>query len=128
MRRVLPAIFALSALSMTATITTAVAALDPSGTWMRGDGTARVLIAPCGPDVCATNIWIKDSSSSEAVGDKLVMKIKPKAYGLLTGTAFDAKRNLTYSMEMTVEKDRLKTRGCVISGMICKETDWSRVQ
>lgn len=126
MRRLLTlALLASVPLSLSATADTPA---DANGTWMRGDGNARVRIEPCGSDVCAINIWIKDTSGGEEVGDKLVMSVKPKGDNVLVGTAFDPKRNLTYSMQMTVEKDRLETKGCVINGMICKNTTWSRAQ
>ena len=41
---------------------TGESAPDPSGTWNRGDGNAKVRIAPCGSNICATNVWIKDTS------------------------------------------------------------------
>lgn len=101
---------------------------DISGVWMRGDGNARVRIAPCGSDVCATNLWIKDTSGGEAVGDRLVMTMKPTSASTLSGKAYDAKRNLTYSMTIKVKKNSLSTRGCVLGGVICKNVGWSRVK
>lgn len=106
----------------------AMAAPDPSGVWSRGDGNARVRIAPCGSDICATNVWIKDTSGGEAVGDKLVMTLKPKSADTLTGQAFDAKRKLTYSIQLKVEKQSLVTRGCVVGGLVCKSVNWSRAR
>ncbi len=100
---------------------------DPMGIWMRGDGNARVRMAPCGTDICATNLWIKDPSGGEAVGDKLVMSVTPKSDTTLAGEAYDEKRNLTYSMEIKVAPDSLSTRGCVIGGLICRNVSWSRV-
>jgi uncharacterized protein (DUF2147 family) len=100
---------------------------DPSGTWMRGDGNAKVRIAPCGANICATNQWIKDTSGGENVGDKLVMTVKPKSADTLSGKAFDPKRNLTYSIQVTVKKSALVTRGCIVGGLLCKNVNWSRV-
>ena len=51
-------------------------AADISGQWARGDGNAKVKIAPCGSDVCAVNTWIKPGTPKEKEGDKLVMSIK----------------------------------------------------
>jgi uncharacterized protein (DUF2147 family) len=100
---------------------------DPSGVWMRGDGNARVRIAPCGSSICAVNLWIKDTSGGEAVGDKLVMTVQPKSADTLAGKAFDAKRNLTYSIQIKVAKSSLTTRGCVVGNLVCKSVSWSRV-
>ncbi|HSI41249.1 MAG TPA: DUF2147 domain-containing protein [Xanthobacteraceae bacterium] len=99
---------------------------DVTGEWTRSDGNARVRIAPCGSKVCATNVWIKDPSGGEAVGDRLVMTVSAKGDDTLAGTAYDAKRSLTYSMEMKVGPDKLHTRGCVLADMICRTVSWTR--
>lgn len=100
---------------------------DPMGVWMRDDGNARVRMAPCGEDICATNLWIKDTSGGEDVGDKLIMSVTPKGTDTLAGKAYDPKRNLTYSMEIKVSPSSLDTRGCVIGGLVCRNVSWSRV-
>jgi uncharacterized protein (DUF2147 family) len=98
---------------------------DARGVWMRSDGNARVRIAPCGQKLCATNLWIRDTSKGENVGDRLVMTLKPVSDSTLEGSAYDAKRKLTYSMTLTVAGKRLTTRGCVIGGLICKNVYWT---
>jgi uncharacterized protein (DUF2147 family) len=98
---------------------------DARGVWMRGDGNARVRIAPCGQNLCATNLWIRDTSKGENVGDRLVMTLKPVSDSTLKGTAYDAKRGLTYSMTLKVAGKRLTTRGCIIGGLICKDVNWT---
>lgn len=100
---------------------------DPMGVWMRDDGNARVRMAPCGEDICATNLWIRDTSGGEDVGDKLIMSVTPKGTDTLAGKAYDPKRNLTYSMEIKVSPSSLDTRGCVIGGLVCRNVSWSRV-
>jgi len=98
---------------------------DPSGTWMRDDGNARVRIAPCGDKICATNEWIGDTSKGEAVGDRLVMSLKPKDASTLEGTAFDEKRDRSYSMTLKVKPNGLVTRGCVLGGLVCRNVSWA---
>ncbi|WP_246683029.1 DUF2147 domain-containing protein [Mesorhizobium sp. B2-1-3A] len=106
----------------------AASAPDPSGTWNRGDGNAKVRIAPCGSNICATNVWIRDTSGGEAVGDRLVMTLRPKSADTLAGKAFDAKRALTYAIQLKVAGQRLVTRGCVAGGLVCKSVNWSRAR
>ncbi len=106
----------------------AASAPDPSGTWNRGDGNAKVRIAPCGSNICATNVWIKDTSGGEAVGDKLVMTLKPKSADTLSGKAYDAKRAMTYAIQLKVAGQSLVTRGCVVGGLVCKSVNWSRAR
>ncbi|TXI12502.1 MAG: DUF2147 domain-containing protein [Rhizobium sp.] len=97
------------------------------GLWARGDGNARVRVAPCGSDICAINTWIKPGTSSEKAGDKLIMTIKPDADGRYVGNAFDPQRDLNYRITLTVSGDRMTTRGCIIAGLICKGVDWTRI-
>lgn len=100
---------------------------DPSGVWLRDDGNARVRIAPCGTDICATNLWIKDTSGGEEVGDRLVLTLKPEGADSLKGEAFDPKRNRRFAMTLTVKPDGLSTRGCIV-GVLCKTVTWTPVQ
>ena len=98
---------------------------DAGGVWLRDDGNARVKIAPCGEKLCATNLWIRDTSKGEDVGDKLIMTLKPNSSSSLKGTAYDPKRKLTFSMTLRIASRGLTTRGCVIGGLICKNTSWT---
>ncbi|WP_420103460.1 DUF2147 domain-containing protein [Bosea sp. (in: a-proteobacteria)] len=100
-------------------------ALD--GTWMRDDGNARVRIAPCGDKICATNLWIGDTSKGEAPGDKLVMDLSQQPDGSFSGTAYDAKRDSTYSMTVKVGKGELTTRGCILAKLLCRDVGWKAV-
>lgn len=103
-------------------------AADPSGVWMRDDGNARVRIAPCGAKICATNLWIGDTSKGEEPGDRLVMSLRPKSPDTLAGTAYDAKRERTYSITVKVSGDTLLTRGCILGGLLCKNVYWQSAQ
>ncbi|ODA67123.1 hypothetical protein A7A08_01869 [Methyloligella halotolerans] len=98
---------------------------DVSGTWIRGDGNAHVRIAECGESLCATNVWIGDTSKGEEVGDKLIMTLQPKSDTTLAGQAYDPKRGLTFSMTIKTVSSGLTTRGCVVGGIICKSASWS---
>ncbi len=103
-------------------------AADINGQWARGDGNAKVKIAPCGSDICATNTWIKPGTPKEKTGDRLVMSIKPTSDGEYSGTAFDPQRDLTYKLTVSVKGDTMTTKGCVLAGIVCKGVDWSRIQ
>ena len=102
-------------------------AADIEGQWARGDGNAKVRIAPCGTNICAVNTWIKPGTPREKAGDRLVMTIKAGADGVYTGKAFDPQRDLTYRITVTVTGDHMATRGCVIAGLICRGVDWTRI-
>lgn len=101
-------------------------ALSPLGLWARGDGVAKVKIAPCGGKLCATNTWIRPGTSGEKAGDVLVMSVKQEG-DTYNGSAFDPQRDLTYRMTMTVKAQSMVTRGCVLGGLLCKSVNWSRI-
>ena len=117
----------LVALSLSGSIAgwTEAFAAGPRGVWLRDDGNARVEFEPCGDKLCATNLWIKDTSNGEEVGDKLVMTLQPEAPGKLVGTAYDRKRDRTYSLTITVGQDEMTTRGCILAGLLCKRVNWT---
>ena len=117
--------FILVAAMLSATATHASQEADPRGVWLREDGNARVKIAPCGDAMCATNLWIKDTSKGEEVGDKLIMTLKPQSPTTLSGEAYDPKRDMSYAIKVTVGKNSLTTRGCIVAGMLCKNVSWT---
>jgi uncharacterized protein (DUF2147 family) len=103
-------------------------AASPQGVWMRGDGKARVRIAPCGDDLCAVNLWIRPGVHNEKVGDKLVMSVRQDKDAHWTGKAYDPQRKLTYKLTMILsDASRMTTSGCVLGGLICKDAHWTRV-
>lgn len=104
-----------------------VNAADLNGDWFRDDGNTRIRIAPCEGKLCATNMWVKDTSKDEEVGDQLLMSLKRESEEKFIGIAYDSKRKRTYRITITVESDRLITRGCVAFGLLCKGTGWKRV-
>lgn len=102
--------------------------LSPDGEWLRGDGNARVLIAPCGDKLCATNLWIRDTSNGEEVGDKLVLSLNRRSDTRFVGSAYDPKRNNTYSITVSVGARGLNTRGCILFGLLCRDVHWTLVE
>lgn len=105
----------------------AAQASELGGEWARGDGKARVRVEPCGSDLCATNIWIKPGTPRERQGDRLVMSIRERGEGHYSGTAFDTRRNRTYRLTVTIDGDRLTTKGC-LAGVICRSIGWTRIE
>lgn len=63
----IPVLAAFAAAMLTAAASQAQQPADPSGVWLRDDGNARVRIAPCGSNICATNLWIGDTSRGEVL-------------------------------------------------------------
>lgn len=104
----------------------AAQAEDIFGTWMRGDKAARVTVAHCGASICATNVWIRDPvGQREKVGDRLVFKIN-RGGDSWTGTAYDPQRNLEFAAALHADGADMTTRGCMLGGLACKTTSWTR--
>lgn len=102
-------------------------AADIDGLWARGDGNAKVRIAPCGTNICAVNTWIKPGTPKEKKGDKLVMTLNPGADSVYSGTAFDPQRDMTYKITVSVKGDAMTTKGCIVAGLLCKGVNWTRI-
>ena len=103
------------------------AAHDPRGQWLRADGVARVNVAPCGPDLCMTNVWIRPGVSDEKVGDYIRFDVRVVSPGRLQGTGHNQRRDLAFSTDIYVAGDAMTTGGCLMGGLICKSTPWTRV-
>lgn len=122
MRRILPIVV------LTLALPSAAYAVTPFGQWARGDGNARVRVAKCGADICATNTWIKPGTPSEKKGDVLVMTIAPVSDGHYEGSAYDPQRKMTYKMTLDVSGDNMTTKGCVLGGLLCKGVNWTKIK
>jgi uncharacterized protein (DUF2147 family) len=116
-----------SALALAVAAATGAAANEIDGTWLRDDGNARVRIAPCGEKICATNLWIGDTSKGEAPGDRLVMTLEKQPDGSFSG-AYDPKRERSYAMTITAKPGALVTRGCILGRLICRDVNWTAAQ
>ncbi|MDB5524999.1 MAG: hypothetical protein JWM58_2762 [Rhizobium sp.] len=103
-------------------------AASPMGQWARGDGNAKVRLAQCGANICATNTWIKPGTPSEKAGDVLVMKVAPVSDSQYSGSAFDPQRNMNYKITLTLNGDTMTTKGCVLGGLLCKGVNWTKIK
>ena len=108
--------------------TTVASAADIDGNWSRSDGRARVKIARCGGDICATNTWIRPGTPSEKTGDVLVMKVRKVSDGRYSGSAFDPQRDMSYKITLDVSGDRMTSKGCILGGLLCKGVGWTRIR
>ena len=97
-----------------------------TGDWWRSDGALRINVAPCGDRLCAVNTWTRDTGGSHAVGDRLVMTVQPREPETLAGEAFDERRGMTYSLLISIGRDAMTTRGCLLAGVVCRTMSWTR--
>jgi len=106
----------------------APAAADPSGTWLRENGGARVRLAKCGDAICGTITWLKDPGSTKSkVGQRVFFDMKPNGANAWAGKAFNPEDGQTYSGKITMSGSSMTTVGCVAGGWICRSVSWSKV-
>jgi uncharacterized protein (DUF2147 family) len=98
-----------------------------TGDWGRLDGALHINIAPCGERLCAVSTWTRDSRSDERVGDRMILSLSAREGSTLAGQAFDERRQLTYSLQVSVDHDAMTTRGCLLAGLACRTMSWTRL-
>jgi uncharacterized protein (DUF2147 family) len=98
------------------------------GAWQREDGIARVKVAPCGKVICMTNTYIRPDVTDEKVGERLEFDLKQAGGGPLAGSVLDPKTGKSYSATIVLQGDQMITKGCVLGGVICKSTIWTRLR
>ncbi len=107
----------------------AVAADELTGsTWLRDSGGSRIKFEACGQALCGTVVWLKDTSGSSKVAQRVFFDMKPSGTGAWTGQAFNPEDGKTYSGKMSLSGSTLTTAGCVFGGLVCKSVQWSRVK
>lgn len=119
-----------------ATATTAAA--DPvEGIWKtKPDDNGKygyVSIVPCGAKICGTLIKAFDSAGAETaspnIGKPILWDMVANGDGSYgNGKVWAPDRDKTYNAKMALSGDKLAVSGCVLGGMICRASDWVRVQ
>jgi uncharacterized protein (DUF2147 family) len=97
------------------------------GDWARRDGGTRIRISPCGDALCAVNTWVRNPAGDEKPGDTLVMTLEPESPTELSGRAYDKRRDMTFSMNISLGPSGMRTDGCLFLGMLCRSAEWTRV-
>jgi uncharacterized protein (DUF2147 family) len=93
----------------------------------------HVRIVPCGAMLCGTLITAFDGSGKEIaspnVGKKIVWDMQPAGSGAYAnGKVWAPDRDKTYNSKMQMSGSTLAVSGCVLGGIICRASDWTRVK
>ncbi|BAU90724.1 hypothetical protein MPPM_2119 [Methylorubrum populi] len=120
---------------------------DLSGTWLTGDGRAKIRIDRCGPsggNACGKVVWLK-SPTDEAgaartdiknpdpkkrvrpiIGLTLLDNLKPEDAGF-AGEIYNADEGKIYQVSLERESDaELNVQGCMLK-VLCGSQTWTRV-
>lgn len=93
----------------------------------------HVQITPCGPAFCGTLIQTFDGAGaalpSDTVGRQIVWDMRAVGGGAYEdGKVWAPDRDKTYDARMQLTGTMLAVSGCVMGGLICRASDWSRVK
>jgi uncharacterized protein (DUF2147 family) len=116
----------------------AEAGIDPViGTWLNPERTAQVKTAGCGHSLCATVVWAspdavrkaKNAGTDPLLGLQLLSDYRRKPGSKWQGQVFvpDMNRHFFSRIE-PVGLNKMRLSGCVLGGLICKSTIWTRVE
>jgi uncharacterized protein (DUF2147 family) len=134
MQRILVRALTLAAI---AAVPFAASARGLEGEWRNPKGSIVVKVTTCGGDAyCATVVDASDKAKASArrggtprlIGTQILSDLKPTGKGTYKGRAFEPKRNIRAPATVrVVGPDTITVKGCVISGIICKQQRWTRV-
>ncbi len=110
---------------------------DAFGVWRNPKDNVRVEIRPCGEAACGTVIWASPKAQAKAreagterlVGTQVLKNLElDERRGVWRGKVFvpELNRNFTGIAE-PVDARRLRAKGCVIGGFLCKSQVWTKV-
>lgn len=93
----------------------------------------HVRMAACGAKLCGVLIKAFDGSGAEIqsdnVGKNIVWDMVANGDGTYEeGKVWAPDRDKTYRSKMVLSGDALAVSGCVLGGMICRDSDWTRVK
>jgi uncharacterized protein (DUF2147 family) len=135
MQRILIRAVTLTAL---AALPFAASARGLEGQWRNPKGSIVVKVTTCGGGhaYCATVVDASDKAKASArrggtprlIGTQILSDLKPTGNGTYKGRAFEPKRNIRAPATVrVVGPDTITVKGCLISGIICKQQRWTRV-
>lgn len=116
--------------------TAAPAKAPIEGRWVNPKGSVTVRIGACGQAFCGTVIdasakareTARKGGTPSLIGTQVMSDLRPKGDGTYRGRAFDPKRNIRAPATIRMlGESTLVVKGCLISGIICKEQRWKKV-
>ncbi|WP_082543383.1 DUF2147 domain-containing protein [Sphingomonas sp. Leaf339] len=108
-----------------------------AGLWMNPYNSVAVRAGDCGPKLCGWVAWANAEAKSDAreegvdplIGVALLQDYQPSNAKNWSGTIFVPDLGRHFSSTITLlDRDRLKVKGCLIGGFICKSQVWRRIE
>ena len=104
------------------------------GHWKNPIGSLIVRVATCGNALCGTVVDASAKAKATArkggtpqhIGTRILSDVRPAGEGVYKGRAFDPKRNIHAPATIRLNGgSTLLIKGCLVSGIICKEQRWT---
>lgn len=99
-------------------------AASPYGTWVRDNGVHIKVFR------CENGLGMKIVKATKKIniGKRIMCGAEPISATQWDGEILNVSDNRTYSGTVTIKGNKLRLKGCVFGGLICKEDEWQRLK
>jgi uncharacterized protein (DUF2147 family) len=110
-------------------------ASDVYGVWRNPKNSVHVEVKPCGQNACGYVVWAspkalrdaQEAGSNQLVGLQIFREMTPTQSGDWKGKVFVPDLNRTFSGRAEpIDATRLRAKGCLVAGVVCKSQIWTR--
>ncbi len=106
-------------------LSTGVTLANPLGEWRVADGTSKITIKKCGPNLCGKISWTADGDD---LGKLILIDMQPAGLEW-KGTIVDPRDGKQYLGRISLQNEtQLQVDGCVMGGAFCGGEVWSRTR
>lgn len=127
------------AAALTAMTPLAAVAQSPvaGGLWMNPHGSVAVRTGACGAKLCGWVAWAdvasladaRDAGVTRLVGTAILEDYSADRENAWTGTVYLPDKGRRFSSEIDqLSPTRLKIKGCILGGLICRSQVWTRIE
>lgn len=108
---------------------------SPFGVWQNPKNSVHVELRPCGDSACGYVVWASEKAQAKArkggvetlIGLQLFRDMAPDGDGAWKGSVFVPDLNRTVAgRAQALDNERLKAKGCLVAGVLCKSQIWTR--
>ena len=106
------------------------------GLWLNPHNSVAVRTGACGDRLCGWVVWANGEARADAhdagvtnlIGTALLQDYRAVGRGRWKGVVYVPDMDHRFSSEIDeVSPTRLKVKGCLVGGFICKSQIWSRI-
>ena len=110
---------------------------QPFGIWRNAKNSVHIEIRRCGEALCGKVVWASDKAKADArqggtdplVGTEMLRDFRTDRNGRWRGRIFVPDiRQTFYGTISPIDASRLKARGCLFAGIVCRSKIWVRVE